>query len=249
MGIVWVGGYALLALICTVAAIASWELCRMADSWGQRPFLVPAVVLAGGLAASGYFLAVVDGSFAFNLVISSGALLAAMALLMTAHHSRTVPVSVLVTVCVIAFIGGALFNASFVAGYSDGRDFLIFLLAVTFATDTGAYAVGRTVGTHKLAPSVSPGKTWEGAIGGLVAAIAAGAVLAPVLGIGAQWIIVAAIMGVIGQVGDLYVSRLKRQAGFDDSGAIFPGHGGMLDRLDSLSFNLIVIGLAGVPLL
>ena len=79
-------------------------------------------------------------------------------------------------------------------------------------------------------------------------AIAAGAVFTLVLGDGPQWPAVAAILGVTGQVGDLYVSKLKRRAGFDDSGAIFPGHGGMLDRLDSLSFNLIALGLAGVAL-
>ncbi len=238
-----------MVLICVVAAIASWELCRMADSWGQRPIVIPAVVLTGALAASGYFLTVVGGFFAFSLVISGMALLAAMTLALAAHHDRTALVTVLVTVCIIAFVGGALFNASLLAGHSEGRDSIIFLLAVTFATDTGAYAVGRTIGSHRLAPAVSPGKTWEGAIGGLVAALAAGAVLASVLAFGAQWIIVAALMGITGQAGDLYVSRLKRQAGFDDSGTIFPGHGGMLDRLDSLSFNLIVMGLAGVLLL
>ena len=161
----------------------------MADSWGQRPLVIPAVALAGALAASGYFLAVEDGSLAFSLLVPAMALLAAMTLVLAAHHSSTAVVSALVTVCIVVFIGGALFNASFLAGHSDGRDSIIFLLAVTFATDTGAYAVGRTIGSHKLAPSVSPGKTWEGAIGGLAAAIAVGAVLASVLGLGIAWII------------------------------------------------------------
>ena len=249
IGIVWVGGYALLALATAVAAIASWELCRMADAWGQRPLVIPAIALTAALAASGYFLAAEDGPAIFTLFVSAVALLAALTMLLVGHRCRTVPVSVLVTACIVVFIGGALFNASYLAGHSDGRESIIFLLAVTFGADTGAYAVGRAIGTHKLAPSVSPGKTWEGGIGGLVAAIAVGAVLASVLDGGAQWMIVAAIMGVTGQVGDLYVSKLKRRAGLDDSGAIFPGHGGMLDRLDSLSFNLIVIGLAGVVLL
>ena len=221
----------------------------MADAWGQRPLFIAAVALAAGLAASGYFLAIEGGSIAFPVVVSAGAMLAAMTMPLVSHHRSTTPMSVLVTACIVMFIGGALFNASFLAGHPNGSESIIFLLAVTFSADTGAYAVGRTIGSRKLAPSVSPGKTWEGAIGGLAAACLAGAILTIVLGSGVQWIVVAGLLGVTGQLGDLYVSKLKRQAGFNDSGAIFPGHGGMLDRLDSLSFNLIVVGLTGVAVL
>lgn len=249
IGLVWLSGFALTVLICAVAAIAAWELCRIVSARCQRPFSTPAVVLSAALAASGYFAASMDGPVAFTPLVPLGALVAAVPLALVAHRGRSLPVSVLVTVCIVAFVGGALFNGSLLAGQSGGRDLIYFMLAVTFATDTGAYAVGRTVGSRKLAPSISPGKTWEGAIGGLAAATLIGAVFALALGYGAQWLAVAAIMGVTGQIGDLYVSRLKRQARLDDSGTIFPGHGGMMDRLDSMSFNLIVIGLIGVPLL
>ncbi|MCE2456581.1 MAG: phosphatidate cytidylyltransferase [Dehalococcoidia bacterium] len=249
IGIVWVGGYALVALASAAAAIAAWELCRMADSWEQRAFVLPAVALTAALAASGYGVAIADGPLAYNLLVPAGALGAALTLLLLDQRRQSLLATILVTACIVVFVGGALFNASLFAGHSDGGDLVLFVLAVTFATDTGAYAVGRTIGSHKLAPSISPGKTWEGAIGGLAAAIVTGAVSTLVFGFGSQWMVVAAIMGITGQVGDLYVSKLKRRAGFDDSGAIFPGHGGMLDRLDSLSFNLIVIGLAAVALL
>jgi len=248
IGIVWVGGYVLTVFVCIVSAIAAWELSRMSDSWGQRPFYIPAVVLSAALAASGYFLAISNGAVAFSVLISAVALGAAIALMLIGHYRGSIAVSILVTACIAMFIGGALFNAALLAGHSGGRDFILFLLAVTFATDTGAYAVGRAIGSRKLAPSISPGKTWEGAIGGFLAAIAAGVAFAFILGDGPQWPAVAAIMGVTGQVGDLYVSKLKRRAGFDDSGVIFPGHGGMLDRLDSLSFNLVALSLAGVAL-
>ena len=248
IGIVWVGGYLLTAVVCIVAGIASWELCRMAASRGQRSLVIPAVALAAALAASGYYLSSFDAAGPSSLLVSVGALGAAITILLVAHHRGTILVSVLVTTCIVVFIGGAMFNASLLAGDSSGRDLILFLLAVTFATDTGAYAVGRAMGSHKLAPSISPGKTWEGAIGGFAAAVVAGAVTTLVLEGGLQWLLVAAVMGVTGQAGDLYVSKLKRQAGFDDSGAVFPGHGGMLDRLDSLSFNLIVLGLTGAAL-
>lgn len=211
----------------------------MAGAWGQRPLVIPAVTVAVALAASGFFVSETASGGIVTLLVSAAALGAALTLLLTGQRRGAVLVSVLIA----AFIGGALFNASFLAKDSVGRDLILFLLAVTFATDTGAYAVGRTLGSHKLAPTVSPGKTWEGAIGGFASALVAGAVFTLVIGAGIQLLVVAAIMGVTGQAGDLYVSKLKRAAGLSDSGSIFPGHGGMLDRMDSLSFNLIVLGM------
>ena len=113
---------------------------------------------------------------------------------------------------------------------------LAFLLA--FATDTSAYAIGRAVGRRKLAPSVSPGKTWEGAIGGLVGAAAAAVALVALLD-GIETLLLPAValglgVGVAAQVGDLLESKVKRLADAKDSGRLIPGHGGLLDRLDSL---------------
>ena len=113
---------------------------------------------------------------------------------------------------------------------------LAFLLA--FATDTSAYAVGRAAGRRKLAPSVSPGKTWEGAIGGLVGAAAAAVALVALLD-GIETLLLPAVglglgVGVVAQAGDLLESKVKRLADAKDSGRLIPGHGGLLDRLDSL---------------
>lgn len=111
--------------------------------------------------------------------------------------------------------------------------------AMVMMTDTGAYYTGRALGRHKLAPRVSPGKTIEGSVGGFITAAAAGIVCkyvffpeAPL----AHIAILGAIIGTVSQVGDLAESLLKRGAGVKDSGSIFPGHGGMLDRVDSLLF-------------
>jgi phosphatidate cytidylyltransferase len=106
--------------------------------------------------------------------------------------------------------------------------------------DTGAYYTGRAFGKHKLAPSISPGKTWEGVAGGIVASIA-GAVIAhfwffPELEIPAA-ILFAVLMAVLAIIGDLTESAIKRGAGAKDAASILPGHGGFLDRLDSLLFN------------
>lgn len=130
-------------------------------------------------------------------------------------------------------------------GYELGRDWLLFALLTTFATDTGAYFVGRLTGRHKMAPSLSPGKTWEGAAGGLAAAIIAALLIAgPLyryLNLDLVWwqpVLIGAAVGIAAQGGDLLESKLKRIADVKDAGRLFPGHGGMLDRLDSLLLTI-----------
>ena len=122
-----------------------------------------------------------------------------------------------------------------------GRNWLLFTLAGTSACDTGAYAVGRLIGRHHMAPRISPNKTWEGAIGGLVAAVAAMAVAGWLLDLGVapwQYSVVGVVVAVVAQTGDLVESALKRAADVKDSGSIMPGHGGLLDRIDSIIFAL-----------
>ena len=210
----------------------------MATAWGQPPLVLPAIALTVCLAVSGHFLIGLELS-----VITGVASLCGAGLLLALHRSRGALVSSLATIFIVLFVGGAMFVATLLGSQSDGREWIIFLLAVTFGTDTGAYIVGKVIGTRKLAPTVSPGKTWEGAIGGLVGAILAGTIFAWAIGADGPWLVIAPILGITGQIGDLYESKLKRLAGFDDSGAIFPGHGGVLDRLDSITFNLIVLAL------
>jgi phosphatidate cytidylyltransferase len=133
---------------------------------------------------------------------------------------------------------------------ASGALLLMLPLLATWASDIGAYAVGRAVGRHKLIPSVSPGKTVEGAIGGLIASVAvawlfADFVLRPAAQLGFKWnpwgiVFFGAVVGVAAQIGDLAESLLKREAGVKDSSRVLPGHGGVLDRLDSLFFVLPV---------
>ncbi len=122
----------------------------------------------------------------------------------------------------------------------NGRAWLFFALFVTFASDTGAYAVGRVLGRHKLAPAISPAKTVEGACGGLAAAAFAAVLLAFLLRLplGAAASFATGLgVSVAAQTGDLLESALKRRLQVKDAGSLIPGHGGLLDRLDSLLFS------------
>jgi phosphatidate cytidylyltransferase len=144
----------------------------------------------------------------------------------------------------VVFLGGHLVAVR--TGFSQAlsADLLSFFFLILMGADTGAYYVGKTFGKHKLAPTISPGKTWEGVIGGLVASLLLAA-------LAHYWFFrelplkialpLAAVMTGIGIFGDLTESALKRGAGTKDAAKILPGHGGVLDRLDSLLFNAPLI--------
>ncbi|MGB2637162.1 MAG: phosphatidate cytidylyltransferase [Candidatus Acidiferrum sp.] len=124
----------------------------------------------------------------------------------------------------------------------NGPRLLLFPLAITWAADTTAYFVGRAVGKHPLAPHISPKKTWEGSIGGIVGSLLIGYAASFFLTIPLVHLLAMAFLGnVAGQMGDLLESAYKRSAGVKDSGSLLPGHGGVLDRIDALILCVPVV--------
>lgn len=121
-------------------------------------------------------------------------------------------------------------------GTSGGRSNVLFALVIVWASDTGAYAVGRIVGGPKLAPRISPSKTWAGAVGGVVCAVIAGLAVGTLFAARTTWagVGIAIALAVAAQAGDLLESAFKRRFGVKDSGRLIPGHGGLLDRLDGV---------------
>ena len=264
------GGFLFAVLATWAAAVGAWELCRMAKAWGQPPYTRLAVAAAAAYAGtplwidfaapSGLWVAVEDSRAMWMAASLGGVALSALMLLLGrgggARAGRAA-----VTLWIVLLIGGTMFHAVALRGApdgavwdgADGAVWTLFALATTFAADTGAYFAGRAFGSRKLAPTISPNKTWEGAVGGLLAAAAVGAALGALLANGDQppqvytrqtvspalvSLAAGAALAVAGLFGDLFVSKLKRRAGFADSGTLFPGHGGILDRMDSLMFTI-----------
>ncbi len=174
---------------------------------------------------------------AFAVVVAVGVILAAPVWQGTASSEATAT-----TLLAVMYIGWLLGYGILLHRSSPrGDDLMLFLVGVTWVGETAAYLVGSTVGHHKLAPVVSPRKTLEGAAAQIVASVLAAMVLRAWLlpSCGAAVAVAAGtLLGITGQVGDLAESAIKRSVGTKESGGLIPGHGGVLDRIDSLLFNL-----------
>ena len=148
------------------------------------------------------------------------------------------------TMAGILYIGWLLSYFVALRGLDDGRDWVFLALFTTFGSDTTAFFVGRALGKHHLAPHISPGKTWEGATAGVLGSIIVSLVLVNLLNLPLGYggaILLGLLVSVFGQLGDLVESLLKRNMGVKDSGRLIPGHGGFLDRIDSVVFTGIVV--------
>ena len=148
------------------------------------------------------------------------------------------------TMAGILYIGWLLSYFVALRGLDDGRDWVFLALFTTFGSDTTAFFVGKALGKHHLAPHISPGKTWEGATAGVFGAIIVSLVLVNLLSLPLGYggtILLGLLVSLFGQLGDLVESLLKRNMGVKDSGRLVSGHGGFLDRIDSVVFTGIVV--------
>jgi phosphatidate cytidylyltransferase len=225
LGCIWFGGAAFAVLVALIAAGMALEWLRLCQApIGPRSVLMfAALPLAVGLAAIG------QAGLALGLL----ALITFVGWIKrdATSHGRILPFG-------IPYLGvGAIALIWLRTEPADGRNLVLVLLVVIWATDIGAYVVGRAVGGPKLAALISPGKTVSGAIGGLLAAMVVGWAAAATLGAGDfAWAaaLVAGGISCVGQAGDLFESLLKRHFNVKDSGTLIPGHGGLLDRLDAV---------------
>lgn len=252
----------LLGVIILLAMFGAREWGRLAGLQGRGPSAVYMVAIAAaGLWASGLLPATAPATggwlyaaFAFWLVM----------LPWLVFGARNIPVEPLsepsmlrrstwLALGLVVLPGFVAAFAALLATETVGRGVLLFAMALVWVADSGAYFAGRSWGRRRLAPRLSAGKTWEGVVGGLAAVAVYGWVGGWLLGLPAAvlaaWILLTVIVGGFSVVGDLLESILKRQAGVKDSGAAFPGHGGVLDRGDSLlaALPVFTVGLTWLP--
>jgi len=232
-GPLWVFG----VVVVLAGALGQWEFTGMFERAGGRTFRVLGLV-GGSLVTASFALPVSE-----RVVLTAVLLVLAVGLLRPpADRPGWEPVAVtLFGVCYVNWLLGYTF---WLRDLEAGREWILLLVAVTWLGETAAYLVGSTVGRHKLAPAISPGKTVEGALAQLVmsvlAALGARATFFPALSVESA-VVVGLLLGVVGQVGDLLESAIKRSVGTKDTGRLIPGHGGMLDRVDSLLVNTPVL--------
>ncbi|MGI8996154.1 MAG: phosphatidate cytidylyltransferase [Pyrinomonadaceae bacterium] len=244
-----IGPLSLLFVAVALAAMMTglhefWLLARRRE---LQPELGVGTVAAAALFAAFYFNAPYADPRLLLMTLCLFVVATLVAAMLRGAPFEKIMASTAVTisgVMYVAFLGGHLVAVR--TGFAQPlvADLLSFFFLVLMGADIAAYYTGRALGKHKLAPSVSPGKTWEGAAGGLLASLLAAVVahywFFPELSLKAA-LPLAALMNVLGVAGDLTESALKRGAGAKDAANILPGHGGLLDRLDSLLFNAPLI--------
>ncbi len=233
LAVVWYGAPWISILAALAAAIMAWEWGRLV---GRSTRLVDDLLLAATAAVP----VLVGG-----LVTAWAGLLVGLAAILLQHRlagARNVQPA--------WTLGGLAWIVAPCIGFVWLRDdpaygaaTVFWLLAVVWAIDTAAYAAGRTIGGPKLAPRISPKKTWAGLIGGLLAAMIVGVVAALIVGSGnvGRMALLSGVLAIVEQIGDMAESYAKRRFGAKDSGSLIPGHGGLLDRLDGMLAAVLAV--------
>jgi phosphatidate cytidylyltransferase len=232
LGCIWLGAEPWTALIAVSVALLAWEWVHLC---GLSTRALPGIAVPVAVLAAGTLAVAEQGRAALALLVLLWAVAWWQAARMRGPERPDLPAAWLAAgILYIGIAGIALIELRH--DNEAGRANVLFLVLVVWASDIGAYMAGRVFGGPRLAPGISPNKTWSGAAGGLASATVVGLVAAAILAPGgaSRAAAVAAMLGVMAQAGDLLESWIKRRFDVKDSSALIPGHGGLLDRLDGL---------------
>ena len=231
--VLWYGKASFAALIAASAMLCIWEWCKLTILRHHGP-----VVRVMGVAL---LLTLVLGILQLWVWAWAALALAAVVSALWAGMMRAYPARALVG---MIYVGAPHLLALWMHSLPHGHVLVVALVLIVWACDGGAYFSGKLLGGPRMAPSISPNKTWAGAIGGTIAGLAAAWAASAVYDRPLEIMIVGGVLICItAQLGDLFESALKRQFKAKDSGDLIPGHGGLLDRIDGLMMALIVVGL------
>jgi phosphatidate cytidylyltransferase len=239
IAIIWFGEPWFTLLIAVMATLGTWEFYRMASQLKIQPitYLGMAWVLLIVLSPHCPHAATMP------FLITSAIVVSLIWLLFRSPRERAFT-NWAWTMAGILYIGWMLSYWVELRSLEAGKELVFWAMFTTFASDTSAFFIGKAWGKHALAPSISSGKTWEGAIGGLLASIIASLILRTIFPLPfSYWQIalLGCIISLFAQLGDLTESLLKRNTGVKDAGKLIPGHGGILDRIDSLIFTGVIV--------
>ncbi len=252
---VWFGGWAAFAATLMVVVLGTLELHQMMLHAGYHPL----IWISFGLSTLFLIAAMLPQQRLLILETGlGGALLVSFPWLFFRKKLDGAMVDWALTLAISIYLGWPVSFFLLLRGYEPGllhpnavswfqlprgAWWLLMVLLGVWGFDAAAFFAGRYFGRHKLAPTISPAKTWEGALGGFILSIVAGLLLT-VIPLGVPWylaVVLGILLGIAAVLGDLAESLIKRQTHVKDSGQIMPGHGGMLDRVDSLLFAVIVV--------
>ena len=251
--IVWFGEPYFTIVIAVVGLLAAMEFYRLSKGIKAQALAVFGIIWTllfiiirnpGLINAIAHYI---DREVIFPIVITSG-MAVSLFLLLTRKQKDGAFIDWGWTFAEVLYIGWFLGYFVALRGLDGGRNWVFLAIFANMGSDSLAYFIGKAFGKHKLAPSISPGKTWEGTIGGVLGAVVVSLffLLPTAVRLDAflnwwQLVIVGVLISAFGQLGDLVESLFKRNTGAKDSGNIFPGHGGMLDRTDSMVFAVMVV--------
>jgi phosphatidate cytidylyltransferase len=241
IAIILVGGWLFHIAVMILLGLGVRELLHLGQAEGHRPsFAVALFLLLAILLAARYPDVLGPG-------VAAGIMLAMVASLRAFQQGDKTPLNGFTITLVGALLPGWLGSHLVLLRFlPDGEWWLLTVLFATFSVDSGAYFVGRPLGKHKMAPKISPKKSWEGFAGGIVFGIVFGALFAALFGRNAPdllpWhgAVLGLLIALISPIGDLAISAFKRQANVKDSSKLIPGHGGALDRLDTVLISAVL---------
>ena len=226
----------LVALWGLLAVLEFYRITAVSKSWSLAIF---------GIIWTLLFILCPQFDWSFWILLASAIVISLSLTLF--QHKRAAFISWVWSLAGVLYVGWLL-SFLVLLRLEAGREWVFLAILATFGSDTAAYFIGRAWGRHRMAPRISPGKTWEGAIAGLFGAI----IISLLFTLPAPWrlplgfgeaVLLGVLISVFGQIGDLLESWIKRRGGVKDSGSLMPGHGGLLDRMDSILLAGVVVSL------
>lgn len=236
---VWFGDWWFTASVAGFTVMGLLEWLKIVDAKPQRPL----EILAGSSLFATLALATWQtATFGLYALAALTSILLLAAILLKRPHPSWIAIG-------LPYMAGGGLAIIALRACENGLAQVSYLLAVVWGTDSGAYLAGKIIGGPKLAPTISPKKTLAGSLGGIVLAIALGSAVAATFKAENLWIsiVLAIVLSIASQLGDLFKSYFKRRANMKDSGDLIPGHGGVLDRIDGLAFASILFALCEEP--